>query len=153
MTPAETRLRHACLSSTGLAWAWAVWLREQHPRRPDRQMRDSALRDALLEEVSRLRDTKEFGLVFERHLPETVLLWAHPIRRGMTVRERSWKASGARLVKQVDQGMATLVGPDGEETQRSLDQLVVVRDFGQPAIRVCDCWVVSTMEGRNPPTW
>lgn len=35
---------------------------------------DSELRQAISSEVSKLKDSKDFGLVFERHLPESVRL-------------------------------------------------------------------------------
>ena len=46
---------------------------------------DDALREALHVEIARLRRKREFGLVFESHLPERVRLPDHPIRRGASV--------------------------------------------------------------------
>jgi adenine-specific DNA-methyltransferase len=93
---------------------------------------DAALRDALGAEVRRLREGTDFGLVFERHLPETVRLLDHPIRRGITVQDRSDIDSPRCLVRRVKGDVATLVTPDGEELERPVDDLVVVRNFGDP---------------------
>lgn len=46
---------------------------------------DPWLRADLGKEAARLRDTKDFGLVYERHLPETSRLPNHPVRRGRVV--------------------------------------------------------------------
>lgn len=47
-----------------------------------------AVRSALLGEIERLRRRRQFGLVFESHLPERVRLPDHPIRRGASVVRR-----------------------------------------------------------------
>src|SRR5207248_2945284 len=46
---------------------------------------DPRLRDALAFEVSRLKATKRFGLVFEEHLPEIVILPTLPVKVGARV--------------------------------------------------------------------
>lgn len=43
---------------------------------------DDALRARLAKEVELLRGSRRFGLVFDRHLPESVRLPDHPIRKG-----------------------------------------------------------------------
>jgi adenine-specific DNA-methyltransferase len=93
---------------------------------------DPALRHALTAEVDRLRSTKDFGLVFERHMPENVRLYSHPVRRGCRVQERATRSDATWLVRRVSGGSATLVGADGEETTRPTGELVVVRQFGEP---------------------
>jgi|688.fasta_scaffold1928834_1 adenine-specific DNA-methyltransferase len=55
---------------------------------------DPSLRAQLADEVKRLRDDRQFGLVFERHLPETVRLHNRPVRRGATVQLRDEKEGG-----------------------------------------------------------
>jgi adenine-specific DNA-methyltransferase len=93
---------------------------------------DPALRDALAAEVDRLRDTKDFGLVFERHLPENVRLYSHPVRRSCKVQDRATNDDTTWRVRRITDGQATLVGTDGEETTRPTDELVVIRQFGDP---------------------
>lgn len=91
---------------------------------------DEALRDALASEVRRLRDATDFGLVFERHLPETARLLTHPIRRGVSVQDRGDVESETWLVRRVSNGVADLVSADGSESQHGVGDLVVVRNFG-----------------------
>jgi adenine-specific DNA-methyltransferase len=93
---------------------------------------DPDLREALSAEVARLRDTKEFGLVFERHFPENVSLQSHPIRRGVRVQlrdtaigDQSW------LVSRIKDDQAVLIGANGSEEIRSIAELVVIREFGE----------------------
>ena len=93
---------------------------------------DPALRDALTAEVARLRDTKDFGLVFERHLPENVRLYSHPVRRGCNVQDRAANDDTTWHVRRVTDGDAVLVSSDGDETTRPVAELVVVRQFGEP---------------------
>jgi adenine-specific DNA-methyltransferase len=95
------------------------------------KIEDPAMREVIANEVNRLRITKDYGLIFERHLPETVRLFTHPIRRGVMVQDRASKDSPTWLVRRVSNGLATLVD-DGNESQRPIDELVVIREFGDP---------------------
>jgi adenine-specific DNA-methyltransferase len=96
------------------------------------RIQDQGLRAALTSEVERLRDTKDFGLVFERHIPENVRLYSYPVKRGVTVQDRSGTSDATWLVRRVKDGKADLLDPDGEELARPLEDLVVVRQFGEP---------------------
>ena len=96
------------------------------------RVEDPNLRAALQVEVDRLRSTKDFGLVFEKHMPENVRLYSHPVRRGLRVEERSGETDSTWLVRRVRDGKATLVDADGQESQRAVEELVVVRQFGEP---------------------
>ena len=49
---------------------------------------DAALRAELASEVAELKRRQQFGLVFERHIPETTLLLNAPVRIGSTVVRR-----------------------------------------------------------------
>ena len=49
------------------------------------QIEDESLRNRLAREVELLRGSRRFGLVFDRHLPESVRLAEHPIRKGVRV--------------------------------------------------------------------
>ena len=100
---------------------------------------DPDLRAAISAEVSRLRETKEFGLVFEQHFPENVRLRSYPVKRGVRVQRRdlvqgdeTWVVSGVVGIN------ATLVDADGKESTMNTKELVVVREFGEaiyPGIR------------------
>ncbi len=70
---------------------------------------DPSLRAALQVEVDRMRSTKDFGLVFEKHMPENVRLYSHLVRRGLRVEERSGDSDSTWLVRRVRDGNATLI--------------------------------------------
>ena len=90
------------------------------------------LRLELQSHIERLRRRRQFGLVFESHLPERVRLPDHPIRRGARVIARDAAVSESpREVIQVRGSQVTVAGDEGpQETSR--EELVVVADFGEP---------------------
>ena len=93
---------------------------------------DPKLQDALRGEIRRLRGNREFGLIFERHLPEFVRLLSHPVKRGVKVQERATQRTPTWTVVRVADGVAHLVDVDGVAFTRPVDNLVVVREFGEP---------------------
>ncbi len=94
---------------------------------------DEALRAALAEQIERLKSKRQFGLVFEDHVPERVELPHHPIRRGVkVVRRDEGVNNGSLLVQKVQNGKATVVLPDGETEIFASESLVVVAEFGEP---------------------
>ena len=93
---------------------------------------DPALRAALMNEVGLLRDTKQFGLVFERHLPEVARLANHPIRRGTRVQRRADPEGAAGLVAMVKTGVATVEWEGGGSDEVPVVELVAVARFGEP---------------------
>jgi adenine-specific DNA-methyltransferase len=96
------------------------------------RIEDEALRQRIAREVELLRGSRRFGLVFDRHLPESVRLPGHPIRKGVrvTLRDEStadtWRVAGF-----TDTSRATaILGGDGGV--KPVSALVVVREFGEP---------------------
>lgn len=93
---------------------------------------DETLRARLAQEVDLLRGSRRFGLVFDRHLPESVRLPDHPIRKGIRVALRdesspvTWKVD--RFTDRTRE-VAVLSGDGGE---RRISDLIVVREFGEP---------------------
>ena len=96
------------------------------------QIPDAALRTRLAREVELLRGSRRFGLVFDRHLPESVRLPDHPIRKGVKValRDESTRATW-RVIRFTDPATPVAV-LDGDGGERPVDDLVVVREFGEP---------------------
>ena len=93
---------------------------------------DDSLRVQLAHEVDLLRDSRRFGLVFDRHLPESVRLPDHPIRKGIRVALRDESSAETWIVERfVDRTreVAILSGHGGE---RHVSELIVVREFGEP---------------------
>lgn len=96
------------------------------------RIEDEALRQRIAREVELLRGSRRFGLVFDRHLPESVRLADHPIRQGVRVSLRDESSPETwRVVGFTDSGrqVALLSGAGGE---RPVSELVVVREFGEP---------------------
>ncbi|MCB9179073.1 MAG: site-specific DNA-methyltransferase [Flavobacteriales bacterium] len=103
------------------------------------QIPDERLRKAIAGEVKELKKTKKFGLVFEEHLPETVRLPSLPVKVGELVAKK--KESGNELwrVRDLSKGIATLAkdvegysAAASEKNKVKVDELVVVRRFGEP---------------------
>lgn len=101
-----------------------------------RQVTDETLRADLLQEVESLRANREFGLTFERHIPEKVRLQGLAIHRGSTVEILADPQSSTWHVSKLESARAKLLrrGDDGAviEKQASIDELVAVREFGTP---------------------
>lgn len=97
-----------------------------------RRIEDGALRTRITREVELLRGSRRFGLVFDRHLPESVRLSDHPIRKGVRValrdeaNDQTWKVTG---FTDKTRSIAVL---DGDGGGQPVQNLVVVREFGEP---------------------
>jgi adenine-specific DNA-methyltransferase len=107
---------------------------------------DEQLRTELRAAAAELRKITDFGLVFEAHLPETVRLPHHPIRRGVKVAYRNGTDKSIFEVVSIQEAVATIrrvydhsgaAIPAREVTEvpdesTVLDSLVAVADFGDP---------------------
>jgi adenine-specific DNA-methyltransferase len=96
---------------------------------------DFELKKRIKAGVAQLRSSREFGLVFEPHLPESVRLPRHPVRLNVSVALRDgsrpldkWVVQG---FKGVDREIAALVDESGDMTEMAVKDLVVVREFGE----------------------
>jgi len=100
------------------------------------RIQDVALRADLEREIAPLRGERELGLVFERHLPEKLRLPDLTVRRGATVEVRDDVDSPMWQVRKVTNGVAQLARRDGAgqvlTAERPVNELIVVREFGQP---------------------
>lgn len=106
---------------------------------------DVHLRDALAAEVRRLKDSTSFGLVYERHLPESILLPASVgVDVGSPVRLRTNPEDRHPLVvKKIMKATATVgrYGDDDDDARVPLKDLLVARDFDEPffpSLRILD---------------
>lgn len=98
-----------------------------------RQIEDKTLRDRLQQEVARLSEQKKFGLVFENHIPECTPLYGVAIRKGSLVAVKGEDIHDVYFVSAISDGMAAIVNKaTGEKSERPLDTLVVVAQFGEP---------------------
>lgn len=96
------------------------------------QVEDEALRTRLSREIELLRGSRRFGLVFDRHLPESVRLADHPIRKGVKVSLRDESTSTTwRVVRFTDTSHNVAV-LDGDGGEHPISELIVVRESGEP---------------------
>ena len=99
-----------------------------------KQIQEPTLRAALQKEVGRLKEATQFGLVFERHQPESVLLdIPQAIEEGSQVRLRTDPDSKAILtVKKRTPRTATLRTEDGTDLKVQVKDLLLVKGFDEP---------------------
>jgi adenine-specific DNA-methyltransferase len=108
------------------------------------QISDSRLRERLSAEWANAAKEKKFGLVFEDHLPELLPLHGTKPRKGDLVCRRQGALKDVWQIKAIHSGMATCVKPineahpsestraAAEPVQFPVDELLVVREFGEP---------------------
>ncbi|MFI6485575.1 site-specific DNA-methyltransferase [Nonomuraea sp. NPDC050663] len=105
-------------------------------------IKDPQLRDALRAEYEKINKTRRFGLVFDRHQPETIVLPVFPVRIGDKVQALAGDAKDRTAVDGTgiwtvisigrEEGKARLRDNDGNTRNEQLDRLVVTREFGDP---------------------
>lgn len=101
---------------------------------------DPHLRAQIAEEVAKLVAHKDFGLVFQRHLPEDLEIPGTRPRRGDIVRLRTDAEKQNHVVLATKDGRATIIAVDAtkqtidgmEPATHAYDELVVVKDFSVP---------------------
>lgn len=99
---------------------------------------DASLANDLRRAIKSVTAEREFGLVFNRHLPETVELPGRAVRARDKVRikdgsdGRTWRVTKVRRIK--GQRVAELVSADADAKTDSqpVDNLVVIADFRDP---------------------
>jgi adenine-specific DNA-methyltransferase len=101
------------------------------------QVQEPRLREQLKREWAEAQKTRKFGLVFDRHLPELVPIPKAKPRRGDLVAKKGGSLTDLWRVRRINGGLAHCVRPDnakdaGAPWELALDDLVVVRRFGEP---------------------
>lgn len=98
-----------------------------------RQVEDKNLRERLQQEAVRLSKQKRFGFVFENHIPEFTPLYGAAIRKGSLVAVKGEDIRDAYFVTAISDGTAAIVNKStGENSERPLETLVAVAQFGGP---------------------
>lgn len=119
------------------------------------QIEDRALRQRLRTEAARLTKNKKFGLVFEDHLPELTAVHDLPITLGARVARRDRPIHEVWRVLAVDAKKARclpLSGDDkAEQASFPLDDLVIVRQFGEPIFPALEPVDRVVNGGENDP--
>ncbi len=105
-------------------------------------IKDPQLREALRAEYEKVTKTRQFGLVFDRHQPEGVLLPAFTVRAGDKVQvlledtkdRTAVDGTGVWTTASInpDDGNAQLRDTDGNTRTEPLERLVATREFGDP---------------------
>jgi len=90
------------------------------------------LRAEISQEAATLKSTKKFGLVFEEHIPEQVQLPGLPIRTGSRVVNRGNENQVFQVVEIKGNSARLMPEPEGQEETAKLDELVIVKKFGEP---------------------
>lgn len=95
---------------------------------------DEKLRSEIRDQVDRLTAKTSFGLVFEEHRPETLQLPGFKIVRGSKVVFKNGSTAGIWTVLRITNDVATIVraGDTSERTTAGVDDLVLIREFGDP---------------------
>ena len=103
-------------------------------------IKDPQLRAALRAEYDKVTKNRRLGLVFDRHLPESVVLPGFAIRDGEKVQviadgssdSTGLDGTGVWSVTSVADGTARLRDGGGETRCVPIDRLVATREFGDP---------------------
>jgi len=95
---------------------------------------DAQVRDALSAEVKTLKSRTKFGLVYERHLPETLCLGVNGgLRVNDDVRLRGGPdENGGFRVQSINSSKATIIDGGGDAATVPISDLLVVRRIGDP---------------------
>lgn len=99
---------------------------------------DASLADDLRRAIKSVTAEREFGLVFNRHLPETVELPGRAVRVRDKVRikdgsdGRTWRVNKVRRTKSGRVAELVSADADAEAGNQPLDNLVVIADFRDP---------------------
>lgn len=93
---------------------------------------DETVRSRVAREVELLRGSRKFGLVFDRHLPESMRLPDHPIRKGVKVGLRDESTDETWRVARFTDASRTVALLDGDGGERPVGELVAIREFGEP---------------------
>ena len=109
------------------------------------QIEDGALRRELEREVGLMKERLAWGLVFERHLPESTLVLNGPVKRGSIVYERRVRKPVRLRVTHVVGDELTVV-PEAEPGK--LSRRGWKRPLGRSRERPC----LSQLESASRPT-
>ena len=91
------------------------------------------LRAQIQEAANKLLRRKQFGLVFEEHLPECTPLYDIPVRKGLKVSVRNGKANETYTVLSIQNGKALCLPKNGTEVvEFALDDIVTTAELGDP---------------------
>lgn len=97
-----------------------------------KQIQDPKLREQIAREAAAMKANKKFGLVFEDHIPEQVQLPHVTVSEGMRVIKRGNHKQAFQVLEVKGKTARLMPEPQGTEESANLDELVVVKNFGEP---------------------
>lgn len=97
-----------------------------------KRIQDPKLREQIAREAAALKANKKFGLVFEDHIPEQVQLPHVTVAEGMRVIKRGNHKQAFQVLEVKGKTARLMPEPQGTEESANLDELVVVKNFGEP---------------------
>lgn len=101
------------------------------------KIESSELREQIQEAAVKALKHKQFGLVFEEHLPECTLLYDVPVRKGLNVSVRGGKVNETYTVLKIVDRKALCLPKNGKEVvEFDIDNLVTTAELGD-AIYPC----------------
>ncbi len=96
------------------------------------QIENPELRARIAAEAKKLAEHKQFGLVFEEHLPECTPLWDIPVKKGSKVALKSGQVSDFYTVLKIEDGVAMCLNKDKSATAEfKVEELVSIAEFGE----------------------
>ncbi|MGP4070658.1 site-specific DNA-methyltransferase [Halobacillus sp. B29] len=93
------------------------------------EISNKEIRDKIRQEVKTLRKDKQFGLVFEEHIPEHIVLYNTRVKKGARVIHK--KTNEKYKVSRIENNKARCISKDGEEKSFDLNELNVIKLFGE----------------------
>lgn len=97
------------------------------------QITQPELRNIIKSEVKKLKGRKQFGVVFEQHIPEVVPLFSAPITIRSTVAKKKGNLSETYRVKKILGETSEVVkNSDGTIEEVPTESVVIVKQFGDP---------------------
>jgi adenine-specific DNA-methyltransferase len=111
---------------------------------------DADLRKQLGTAVGEIRDRRQFGIVYESHIPETVALSGMSVKRGSSVLTRKRMSGDPLFVESINGKTALLSCPKARnKISANIEDLMVVKPFGE-AIFPCLTLVGKLYRGNGP---
>jgi adenine-specific DNA-methyltransferase len=112
---------------------------------------DTGVRQHLRQAIDEIKARRQFGIVFEQHIPETVLLSGVKPKKGSLVTNRTGTWNGEWSVERIGSTTASLRHlRTGEQRSANVDELIVVKPFGE-AIYPCLTPVSKVANGGDRP--
>jgi adenine-specific DNA-methyltransferase len=113
---------------------------------------DTDLRKQLKAAVAEIRDRRQFGIVYESHIPETVALPGLRVQLGCLVLNRKQMSEEPLVVERIENQRVFVCNPKTQQRSwAAISELVVVKPFGDP-IYPCLTRLSEIRRGSSRPT-